>query len=293
MNFFQLEVFLHVVEAGSFTKAGDRIGLTQSGVSHNMTALEAELGVTLLKRDRKGITLTTAGEQVIPHMRAIAANLAHIEQKVAAVNGMEIGKITIGSFPSFTAKFIPPLFSAFKEKYPTIELLIHEGGYEEILKWIEEGTVDIGFAAKPVKNVEFIPLLTDPLSAVVYEDHPLRGRTAINLEEFVDEPFIMLRSGCETLIEEKFLEAKIKPSISYDMKDNQTVLSMVAGKLGITIMPNLALPKKPERIKSLPLNPELSREIGLVMKSSKHLSPAAKEFTKVVQDFFQNEKPPV
>ncbi|CAH0285857.1 MULTISPECIES: LysR family transcriptional regulator [Peribacillus] len=286
MNFFQLAVFLHVVEYGSFTKAGDRIGLTQSGVSHNITALEAELGVTLLKRDRKGVTLTTAGEQVIPHMRAIAANLAHIEQKIAAVNGMEIGKITIGSFPSFTARFIPQLFSAFKEKYPNIDLLINEGGYEEILKWIEEGAVDIGFAAKPVKNVEFIHLLTDPLTAVVYEDHPLSGKTVINLEDFVDEPFIMLRSGCETLIEDRFLEAKLKPNISYDIKDNQTVLSMVAGKLGITIMPDLALPEKPERIKSLPLNPELSREIGLVMKSYKDLSPVAKEFSKVVQDHF-------
>ncbi|MFE4705616.1 LysR substrate-binding domain-containing protein [Peribacillus simplex] len=73
-------------------------------------------------------------------------------------------------------------------------------------------------------------------------------------------------------------------NISYDIKDNQTVLSMVAGKLAITIMPDLPLPEKPERIKSLPLNPELSREIGLVMKSSKHLSPVAKEFSKVVQD---------
>jgi DNA-binding transcriptional LysR family regulator len=61
---------------------------------------------------------------------------------------------------------------------------------------------------------------------------------------------------------------------------------MITGKLGITIMPDLALPEKPERIKSLPLNPELSREIGLVMKSAKHLSPVAKEFTKAVQDHF-------
>ncbi|MDQ7862524.1 LysR substrate-binding domain-containing protein [Peribacillus frigoritolerans] len=66
----------------------------------------------------------------------------------------------------------------------------------------------------------------------------------MNLEDFVDQPFIMLRSGCETLIEDRFLEAKIKPNISYDIKDNQTVLSMVAGKLGITIMPDLALPEK-------------------------------------------------
>ncbi|MFJ7763015.1 LysR family transcriptional regulator [Bacillus toyonensis] len=288
MNFFQLEVFLQIVENGSFTKAGDQIGLTQSGVSHNITALETELGLNLLKRGRNGVSLTTAGEYIIPHIRAIVENMAHIEQKVAAVNGMEMGKLSIGSFPSFTARFIPFLFSIYKEKFPNIEIRLYEGGYDEIIKWVEEGTVDFGFAALPVKNVEFIHLLNDPLSAVIYEGHQFEKNSIINLEDFIGENFIMLRSGCETLIEEKFHTAKIKPSISYDIKDNQTVLSMVAGKLGITIMPDLALPKKLKDIRSLPLNPEIFREIGLVKKSAKELTPAATEFSKIVQDHFIN-----
>jgi len=288
LNFFQLEVFLKVVENGSFTRAGDQIGLTQSGVSHNITALETELGVELLKRGRNGVSLTTAGEYIIPHIRAISENMAHIEQKVAAVNGMEMGKLSIGSFPSFTARFIPSLFSIYKEKFPNIEVRLYEGGYDEIIKWVEEGTVEFGFAALPVKNVEFIHLLNDPLSAVIYEGHHFEKNSIINLEDFVGESFIMLRSGCETLIEEKFREAKIKPTISYDIKDNQTVLSMVAGKLGITIMPHLALPKKLKDIRSLPLNPEIFREIGFVKKSAKELTPVAKEFSKIVQDYFIN-----
>ncbi|WHY27171.1 LysR family transcriptional regulator [Bacillus wiedmannii] len=288
MNFFQLEVFLKVVENGSFTKAGDQIGLTQSGVSHNITALETELGVNLLKRGRNGVSLTTAGEYIIPHIRAIVENMAHIEQKVAAVNGMEMGKLSIGSFPSFTAKFIPFLFSIYKEKFPNIEIRLYEGGYDEIIKWVEEGTVDFGFAALPVKNVEFIHLLNDPLSAVIYEGHHFEKNSIINLEDFIGESFIMLRSGCETLIEEKFHEVKIKPSISYDIKDNQTVLSMVAGKLGITIMPRLAVPEELKDIRSLPLNPKIFREIGLVKKSAKELTPAATEFSKIVQDYFIN-----
>ncbi|HDR6269095.1 LysR family transcriptional regulator [Bacillus sp. L_1B0_8] len=288
MNFFQLEVFLKVVENGSFTRAGDQIGLTQSGVSHNITALETELGVNLLKRGRNGVSLTTAGEYIIPHIRAIVENMAHIEQKVAAVNGMEMGKLSIGSFPSFTAKFIPSLFSIYKEKFPNIEIRLYEGGYDEIIKWVEEGTVDFGFAALPVKSVKFIPLLNDPLSAVIYEGHHFENNSIINLEDFIGENFIMLRSGCETLIEEKFREAKIKPNISYDIKDNQTVLSMVAGKLGITIMPDLALSKELKDIRSLPLNPKIFREIGLVKKSAKELTPAATEFSKIVQDYFIN-----
>lgn len=288
MNFFQVEVFLKVVESGSFTRAGDKIGLTQSGVSHNITTLETELGVVLLNRGRNGASLTTAGEYIITHMRAIAENLAHIEQKVAAVNGMEMGKLSIGSFPSFSARFIPKLFSIFKENFPNIELMLYEGGYEEIIKWVEDGTVDLGFAALPVNNLEFIHLLNDPLSALIYEGHHFEKKPIINIEDFVGEPFIMLRSGCETLIEDKFREARIEPTITYDVKDNQTVLSMVEGKLGITIMPYLTLPKELKAIRSMPLKPEIFREIGLVKKSAKELTPVAREFSKVVQNYFMN-----
>ena len=287
MNFFQFEVLLKVVESGNFTKAGQEIGLTQSGVSHNITTLESELGVTLLKRGRGGTSLTTAGEYIIPHIRNIVANMAHIEQKIASIKGLELGKISVGSFPSFTASFIPTLFSICKERFPNIEIVLYEGGYEDIVKWVEEGTVDLGFTALPVKGVECIPLLEDPLSAVIYDGHPFVEKDAITMANFVEESFIMLRSGCEALIEDEFRKAHLPLGVSYSSKDNETVISMVKGKLGITIMPNLAIPEYTENIHILPLNPQLVRNIGLIMKSSENLTPIAKEFFKIVTDYFK------
>lgn len=288
MNFFQMEVFLKVVDSGSFTRAGEQIGLTQSGVSHNITALETELNVSLLKRGRNGISLTTAGEYIIPHMRAIMQNMDNIEQKVAAMNGLEIGKLSIGSFPSFSSNYIPILFSIFKERFPNIELHLFEGSYNDIVKWVEDGVVDIGFAALPVKNVDFTHLLEDPLYAVVYNGHFFENNTRLSIENFEDEPFIMLRSGCETLIEDRFREANCKLTITYDVKDNQTVLSMVENKLGISIMPSLAIPKNHKRIRSISISTSLSRDIGLITKQKKELTPIAQEFSRVVQNYFQN-----
>ena len=287
MNFFQLEVLLKVVESGNFTKAGQEIGLTQSGVSHNITTLESELGVTLLKRGRGGTSLTTAGEYIIPHIRSIVANMAHIEQKIASIKGMELGKISIGSFPSFTASFIPALFSICKERFPNIEIVLYEGGYDDIEKWVEEGTVDLGFTALPVKGVECIPLLKDSLSAVIYEGHPFVEKDAVTMANFLEESFIMLRSGCEALIEGEFRKAQLPLRVSYHSKDNETVLSMVKGKLGVTIMPNLAIPENPEKIHILPLYPQLVRSIGLIMKSSENLTPIAQEVYKIVTDYFK------
>lgn len=290
MNFYQLEVLLKVVECGSFTKAGQEVGLTQSGVSHNITTLESELGVTLLNRGRGGISLTPAGEYIIPHIRSIVANMAHIEQKVSALKGLELGKISIGSFPSFTAAFIPALFSICKERFPNVEIILYEGGYDDIVKWVEDGTVDLGFTALPAKGMKCVPLLEDPLSVVVYDGHPFIERDAVTMPDFVGESFIMLRSGCETLIEDEFNKADLSLRVSYNSKDNETVLSMVKGKLGVTIMPNLAIPEHTKEIQVLPLHPQLVRKLGVIMKSSEKLTPISQEFFKMIIDYFKKDE---
>ncbi|MCE4052193.1 LysR family transcriptional regulator [Bacillus sp. Au-Bac7] len=283
-------MLLKVVESGGFTKAGHEIGLTQSGVSHNITALESELGVTLLNRGRGGTSLTTAGEYIIPHIRNIVANMAHMEQKVAAIKGMELGKISVGSFPSFTSAFIPALFSICKERFPSVEIVLYEGGYGDITKWVEEGTVDLGFTALPVKGLECIPLLEDPLSAVVYDGHPFIDQDAVTMTDFLEEPFIMLRSGCEVLIEDECRKVDLSLRVSYNSKDNETVLSMVKGKLGVSIMPNLAVPRQTNNIHILPLHPPVVRQLGLIMKPLEKMTPLAQEFGKIVTDYFKNHE---
>ena len=288
MNLFQLEVLLNVVESSSFTKAGQKIGLTQSGVSHNITTLESELGVTLLNRGRGGTSLTTAGEYIIPHVRKIVTNMAHIEQKVSSLQGLELGKIAVGSFPSFTAAFIPMLFSIFKERFQNVELVLYEGGYDDIEKWVEEGTVDFGFTALPVKGFESIALTQDPLSAVVYDGHPFIKKDTVTIADFKKESFIMLRSGCEVLIEDECRKAGLSLHTSYSSKENETVLSMVKGKLGISIMPNLAVSKRETHVHLLPLHPPVVRHLGLIVKSSDKMTPLSKEFVKIVKAQFDS-----
>lgn len=107
---FQYKVFLTVVECGSFTKAGEKLGLTQSGVSHNIAKLESELGIVLLRRNRNGLLLTDAGERVMPHIRQIMHQAALLEQEAALIQGMEVGSIKIGTFPSFLQMSFHALF---------------------------------------------------------------------------------------------------------------------------------------------------------------------------------------
>ncbi|WP_079515686.1 LysR family transcriptional regulator [Rossellomorea marisflavi] len=290
MNSFQLKVLLKVIDSGSFTRTGDQIGLTQSGVSHIITALENELGIALLRRARTGSSLTAEGQTVIAHMREIAGHMEQIEQKVAALNGLTIGRLSIGSFPSFSARYIPTLLALFKEQFPTIDVHLYEGGYEDIRKWVQDGTVDIGFTALPVHKVDFIPLLEDPLYVVIHKGHFFFGRGTVHVEDMTGQSFIMLRSGCETLIEEAFKQHGVSPSISYDIKDNQTVISMVSKNLGISIMPNLALPEESMDLCYASLEPQLVRNIGYITRKGKAPSPLALEFMSIIDHCFPDHE---
>ncbi|MEW4224317.1 LysR family transcriptional regulator [Rossellomorea marisflavi] len=286
MNSFQLMVLLKVIDNGNFTRTGEQIGLTQSGVSHTITALENELGITLLNRGRNGSSLTAEGQTVIAHMREIAGHMEQIEQKVAALNGLTIGRLSIGSFPSFSARYIPTLLALFKEQFPTIDVHLYEGGYEDIHKWVQDGTVDLGFTALPVQKVDFTPLQEDPLYVVIPKGHPFFERDTVHVEEITSQPFIMLRSGCETLIEETFKQHAVSPSISYDIKDNQTVISMVSKNLGISIMPNLTLPEESMNLSYASLEPKLVRNIGYITRKGKAPSPLALEFMSIIDHCF-------
>ncbi|WP_088044461.1 LysR family transcriptional regulator [Bacillus sp. EAC] len=287
---FQYEVFLEVVESGSFTKAGEKLGLTQSGVSHNILTLEGELGVVLLHRNRNGISLTDAGERVIPHIRQIIHHARLLEQEAALIKGIEVGRIKIGSFPSFSAKFLPGLMNEFKRVYPGIKIELYEGDYDIIKSWIASGTIDIGFIALPADEFETIQLLKDKLVVLVNATHTLSNSIYAKDEAINNEAFIMPKSGCEVLIKDFLKQNKIKPDVAFEVHDNNTIISMVQEDLGISILPELVVPENIPNAKVIPLEKEVYREIGLAVKSIKQASPSLKKFMEIVKARFRIEK---
>lgn len=285
MTFFQIEVFMKVVETGNFTKAGEILGLTQSGVSYNISNLESELGIVLLNRGKNGISLTDAGERMIRHMRNILAEAEQIHQKTAAIQGLEIGKVKIGSFQSVSAKLLPGILSLFKRLHPGIEIEFYEGGYNEIAEWVGNGVVDVGFETSPISGFEFLPLFKDKLVVLVPDGHTLQHSGFLTIEHISEEPFIMQKAGCERLVKERFHSAGHKPNVQFEIEDNQTIISMVQEGIGVTIIPRLALPKNLANVSLAELVPETYRTIGLVAKSMKDCTPAVKEFIKAAQSF--------
>ncbi len=286
VNLLQIEIFVKVVDMGNFTRAGEVLAMTQSGISHNIASLESELGITLLNRGRNGISLTDSGERIIKHMRNILTEAESIKQETASILGIQNGRINIGSFSSFSSKVLPTIISRFRGEFKGIEINFYEGSYDQITRWVEEGKVDIGFTSlsNPLDHLETIPILSDRLVLTLPIHHHLAINGQVKVEDLRGEAFIMPKLGCEVGVMKFLKEQEVSPNIQFNVEDNQTIIAMVREGLGITIMPELALPYNLQGTLVKPLFPEPSREISIITRSKKQSLPAVKAFIKTTID---------
>jgi len=281
MTLFQFHVFLTVIEAGSFTKAGEELSMTQSGVSHAIAGLEAELGVTLLKRDRRGISLTEAGERILPHVRQVVSGINEIKKESAMLSGLSQGTLRIASFPSAAEKLLHGMIQSFRTRYPGVETILFEGTNPEVLEWLQSNAVHVGIVSLPCVEMEAIPLTQDELMIVLSEKHPLAQESSLAVEAILQDPFILTNGGCEPLILSIFERAGVACNIQYEVRDVGTILKMVQEQIGITILPSMALPARPSTLRYLSVTPPALRQIALAV-------PALTKETTAVSAFLQH-----
>ena len=296
MTLLQYEVFRKVIETGSFTKAGEVMGLTQSAVSHAIKGLESELGIALLIRGRSGLKLTNEGERLLDYIRKILNLAEQMKQEAAAMIGLEIGTFRIGTFPSVSAKLLPGIIKAFKEKYPNITVDFFEGGYETIKNWLAQGIIDLGFVTLPSDpTFDTIPLIQDDIVILLPEKHPLSRQSVILLEQIASEPFIMPKDGCDIIVKKMFKAKRLKPNIQFEISDNNTIISMIKENIGISIVPKLTLFHQIEGIKVVKFDEDVYRTIGLALLSRQTASPSVKAFINVAKIWLaaNNYNPPL
>jgi DNA-binding transcriptional LysR family regulator len=282
MNFSQLQSFVALADTSSFTEAAYSIDLTQSAVSHALAALESELGVTLLERNRKGVVaLTSVGQTIIPHVRALLASASAIEQEAKAAHGEASGKLRLGSIESIVSpRLLASVLTSFRASYPNIEVVLFEGAMHEVGEWIERSIIDVGFVVLPAREIESTLITTDELCVLVSSGHRLHAKTAVTPRELREEGFVMEKTECALqLMKKAGIElSRTGPHIRYQASDSATILAMVHEGLGITLMPRMMLPQKLEGVVALPLDPPFHLQIGLAVKSQRMASPGANLF---------------
>ncbi len=263
--------------------------LTQSAISHIISAFEIELGFTLLYRNRSGVSITNEGEKIFQHALEILNGAELLRQEASSIIGVESGTLKIGCFPSIAANMLTDIILIYQKKYPKIDLKIFEGNYNEIENWVSSGIIDLGFSAISSKNLDFIPLFQDDLVVIVNENHPFSLRKEIYINEIESQSYIMSKSGCDVLLKQIFRESNVHPNIKFEIEDNNTILSMVSNGLGMSIVPQIVLDFKPLQLKSLKLLPRVFRTVGILLKSHEAASPASLSFVREVQSYLNNK----
>ncbi len=290
MDTKKYEVFVKTVEEASLTRAAEVLGLTQSGVSHIIAAIESEVGLPLLKRTRTGAKLTPEGEKLIPYIREIVHWEKRMKDEVQRMHELSAGTIRIGTFTSVATHWLPAMMMEFQKEYPQIDFQLFNGDYHDVDRWIADGSVDIAFITLPTDlKCRVIPLYEDPLVAILPKKHPLAAQEVCRVEDVAKESFISLLEASNHDARRALDAVNMKANVRFRTKDDYAVIAMVRQGLGVSIMPSLLLRGNDENIEIRPIEPSASRTIALAIMGNEP-GPAPQRFAEFAEKWIREYK---
>ncbi|WP_087064177.1 LysR family transcriptional regulator [Intestinibacillus massiliensis] len=273
-----------IVELGSFSKAAEVLGYTQSAMSQMIASLEDELAIKLLIRSRTGVRLTLEGGELYPQIERLVYQYLAVQEKADEIKGLETGVIRMGTISSISTHWLPGLLKEFQAKYPGVEFVLHQGDYSLFQEWIKTGAVDFAFVnPSAVRGIETLPLKDGAMLAVLPENHPLTELKAIPLEAMAHEPFILLEEGHYSEPLEAFQKLGVSPNIRYTIHDDYAIMTMVEAGLGVSILAELVLHRTNYHLTLRPTIPPIKRTLAIGYRDKDSLPIASKHFIEFLR----------
>ena len=271
--------FVRTVETGSFTRAAASMRYAQSSVSKMIADLEQDWGVTLLERSRGGVTLTAAGQQLLPQVRELLEEYRQLEAQIDGMHGLRTGLVRIGTFSSVAIHWLPRVFARLQQDWPGIEYEMLLGDYDEVERWLLEGRVDCGFLRRPSNPaLDTLLLKRDEYKLVLPVGHPLAALDAVPVGALEGQPFLLLEHGGRTEVTDLLERGGVRPDVRFTTWEDFAILAMAEKGMGVGILPDLILQRIPYRVEIRPLAEPYYREICLAWKRGRPLAPAARTF---------------
>lgn len=288
MTLTQLEIFSRVAELHSFTSAAHRLGISQSAVSHAIKALEQELGVELFRRHQAQIELSDIGQQLVMRARTLLGVANTLQQEASDARGMKRGTLRIGSFgPTASNRLLPPILTQFRHEHPGIEVHVDEGPDRQVLQWLDERRVDVGFVVLEQERLDTYALFKDQMVALLPAAHPLTAQPSVALKALCNDPFILTEAGSLELVSRLFSTARLTPKIRYRCAQLLSTLEAVSRGDGLSVVAEASLPPTPDpRYVVRALSPPVVREIGLGVLDQRQASPATLAFIQIAQRIY-------
>lgn len=289
MTLTQLEIFSLVVARRGFTAAALELGISQSGVSHAIRSLEEELGVSLLHRHQGDITLTDIGMRLLQRAQTMLGLAETMRQEALDARGMTEGTLRIGSFgPTSSMCLLPEILKIYRSKYPGIVVHVDEGTDRQVVQWLLDRRVGIGFVTLPETLFDTYPLIEDQMVALLPLAHPLAAQETVTLRALCEDPFVLTQAGSGDIVSGMFLAAKLQPNIRYRTLQLISTFDIVARGDGIAVVAESSVSAVREPGFAIrALSPAVKRSIGLAVVDEREASPAEKNFIALALKHFK------
>jgi DNA-binding transcriptional LysR family regulator len=281
IDFLGLQAFLSIAELGSFQRAAAYLNLSQTALSHRMRKLEEDLGLRLLTRTTRQVSLTPAGLELLPKARRImddlAASLDHLRERGKSRQE----RVAIGCLPTVATHYLPRLLRAFSALHPEVTVKIYDNSALEIAELVEAGTAEFGLTIVSVGvwDLEIRPLLKEPFVLLCPSDHAFGRAGSASWSELEGMPLIRIspQAGNRLLIDDALGRRRDSLQWRYEVQHVATAVSMVRAGLGLTVVPRLAVDQAADAgVVAVSLHhPSVSRTLGILTKRGLPLSPAA------------------
>jgi len=284
MNIFHLAVLKAVVEVGSFSDAALNLEISQSAVSRAIAALETELGVPLLVRGRFGARLTSVGERVMAHAQQILELRELIEYEVNQDKGLYNSRLRIASFRSAATHILPANIARFRNRFPHVEVVLVELDPAGVEQSLRAGKTDIGLIPLP-RSEEFstLEIAKDEYVVLLPKTDPPPPKH-LTWERLSNYSFILFNyAECTSAVRDHWAKWGQSLEVGYTIKEDSTIVSMVAQGLGAAVLPRLAALPIPEDVYVRSLPARLNRSIGAATLASTPIAPATKMFLDLLR----------
>lgn len=288
MNVKQLRAFVTVAKYQSFAQAGEHLHVSQPALSLTIKALEENLGGALLTRTTRSVSLTTEGEVLLPLARRLLADWDDTEEMLRQRFTLQLGRVSVAAMPAFAGNLLPHGLKVFRQRYPKVNVTVHDVINEQVLELVRHRRVELGIGFEPDNDegLHFHPLYNDRFVAVVPADCPLAQLPHITWTQLLAEDFVALQrpSAVRLLLEQNVGLHHGKLTVAFESHQLATVGRMVASGLGVSAVPALCINQMQElgaRCVKL-VEPIVERRIGVIALSDHTLSTAAQALLEVL-----------
>jgi DNA-binding transcriptional LysR family regulator len=291
MEFRHLRYFVAVAEALSFARAARALNLSQPPLSRQIRALEDELGTPLFARTKRSVQLTPAGAALLPEARRLLREADGLKAGAQRLAAGEVGTLALGFISVAAYNLLPELAPEFRRRHPGVKLVLQEATSDVLIAGLRQGDLDVGLVLPPVDapGLEYAPLVHDTLIAALPAGaDQARGRGPIRLAALADEPFILFPRRVGSSLYDEIVgacrRAGFAPRIEQEAIQMQTIVSLVAARMGVALVPASLEHLRRTGVVSRPLADARSRvEIGIAWRAG-DASPAVRAFVALARE---------